>query len=118
MYLKIGFEDGTVPLPADLIITVEPVTAGLTARVNTNQFVLRNEDIAVRTVLNGTNAFGEWSIKIARNTIPPTLRKRDGNGQLLTENLAGAPHYYLAPERVKNMGLILVYEANIDWPGA
>lgn len=114
MYLKV--DSGTFPLTEDLTLVVVPTAAGLTARVA--NFVLRNEDIAEQDVRNGQDAFDEWAITIDRSTIPPTLRKRDDNGQPIFEDIAGVPHFRLNPELVKNIALILVYEADIAWSGS
>jgi hypothetical protein len=57
---------------------------------------------------------GAWTLAIDRKTIPGKLRKKR-NGADAVEDTGGVPHYYLDSEKLKNIGMVLVYEGEINW---
>ena len=58
-------------------------------------------------------------IEVDRETgIPANLRKKEPDGSDAQEMIDGHPHFHLDPEKIRNIGLIVVYEGSVDWQGA
>ena len=111
LYLKVDLASGILPLGNDLKLTITP------AKANKIQVAFKEEDTTGEKQLGGASALGEWGITVDRKDgIPVELqRMKDGNVEI--ENILGNNCYYLDSEKVKNLGLLLLYEADIQWPG-
>lgn len=75
-----------------------------------------NSDLATAAVTDGDKAFGDWSIKINRAEIPGDLRKKDEDDNDKTEEIGNETCYFLDPEKIKNLVLIVTFEGEMNWP--
>jgi hypothetical protein len=108
VYLKVDLSSPALPIGGDLKLTVVP------AKANKLDLKFNQSDITDEQKLSGGDCFGDWVIKVTRDTIPAKLRRKK-TGADDFEVIAGKKFYYLNPEQVKNIGLLLVYEAEVDW---
>lgn len=109
LLMGMTLEDDT---EATLTLTLQPADA------QEIELTLENEDLATSEELSdGDNAFGEWVLTIDRKDgIPASLRKTNDDGSYKTETIDGETYYYLDPDKLKNMTLILSYIGTIEWP--
>ena len=108
--MKVDLASGNTPLGNNLKLTIMP------AKANNIQVTFKEKDTTEEKQLSDTSALGEWGITVDRKDgIPFELqRKKDGNIEI--ENINGQNCYYMDSEKFKNLGLLLLYEADIQWP--
>jgi hypothetical protein len=100
--VKCHLDSVALPLGADLGLSLKPGSADVL------NLAFRLSTVARGVPANGS-AFGEWRLTVDRRTIPPELRRQRPDGTNISEDIGGAGHYLLDPDKLKNLELVLVH---------
>lgn len=109
VFLKVDFEPEQLAPSVGLKLTIVPGKAkNIDLEFNTS-------DISEEKGITNGSALGEWVVKVARKDgIPVELQRKKG-GIAEFETVGPDKCYFLDPEKVRNIGLIVIFTCNLEW---